>query len=425
MDGVAQIVHDGPGVVMVKPVGPICNLRCEYCYYVEKVAMFPADERYRMSDKTLESLVRSFFEASSGPDVHFVWHGGEPTMAGIDFYRKAVDLQRRYLPTGWECHNSLQTNGTLLDARWARFIVENGFSVGLSLDGPAAIHDLGRPDRHQRGSHERAVRGLQVLREHGVDVDVLCTVNARTSESPWDVYHYFLDLDVRWLQFIPVVRRASDGVVDELSVRPEAYARFLISIFDEWVRYDIERVTVQDFLIAMLVAMDRPPILCVASATCGEVLAVEHDGSVYSCDHFVDATHYLGNVNSDGMRGPFASEAQRAFGALKASLPDECLCCDVLAYCRGGCPKDRFAGGTPALNYLCEGYRAFYRHVVPYVTRMAELARVGRRPSSIAAELAVAEGDERRAFRRAGRNDPCPCGSGRKFKQCCIAMRRS
>lgn len=424
MSNVDYGVRGGPDVIMAKPVGPICNLRCEYCYYVDKTEMFPAHERYRMTDGVLEAFIRSFIEACPGPTVHFVWHGGEPTMAGIDFYRRAVELQRHYLPAGLECRNSLQTNGTLIDERWARFIAENKFAVGLSLDGPAAIHDLGRPDRHQRGSHGRAVGGLLLLREYGVDSDVLCTVNARTTDSPRDLYHYFLDVGVRWLQFIPVVRRAPNGGVDELSVRPDAYARFLTTIFDEWVRYDIERITIQDFVIAMFVAMGRPPQLCVASMTCGDVLAVEHDGGVYSCDHFVDTDHYPGNVITNGVGGPFGSPAQRDFGMSKALLPDQCIGCDVLAFCRGGCPKDRL-DGTPAINYLCEGYRGFFQHVKPYVNRMAELARTGRPPSAILAELETAEREERRAFRRAGRNDPCPCGSGRKFKLCCLATRRS
>lgn len=419
----SDVVCDGPNVVMVKPVGPVCNLRCEYCYYVDKTTMFPVGERYRMTNEVLETTIRSFLEASSGPSVHFVWHGGEPTLAGIDFYRRALELQRRYLPSGWECRNSIQTNGTLIDDRWARFIAENEIGVGLSLDGPPAIHDRGRPDRHRRGSHARAVRGFATLREHGVDSDVLCTVNARTAAAPRGVYRYFVNLGVRWLQFIPVVRRVGEDA-DEISVRPDAYGAFLTTIFDEWVRYDVEHLTIQEFMIPMLVAMGRPPQLCVASATCGQVLAVEHDGGIYSCDHFVDPAHHLGDVRGHGVLAAFTSPAQRAFGAAKAEVPSACAECDVLVFCRGGCPKDRFGPAAASTNYLCEGYREFYRHALPYVTRMATLALTGRRPSSIAAELAVAERESRRMFREAGRNHLCPCGSGRKYKQCCYRTRR-
>ena len=418
----------GLSLVIAKPVGPVCNLECGYCYYLEKSNLFPAGERYRMRPEVLRAYVAKFIEASPGPTVHFVWHGGEPTLAGIGFFRQVLELQHEFLPEGWTCINSLQTNGTLIDENWAAFLAEHRFAVGISIDGPELLHDLNRRDRRDRGSHARVMRGFHLLRAHGVDCDVLCTLNADTSAQPLDVYRFFLDQGVQWLQFIPVVKMTPGGDASECSVTPDAMGSFLCSVFDEWVRYDLNRITVQNFLECLFVAGGRPPSLCVMSERCGQVLAVEHDGGVYSCDHFVDAPHCLGNVTTDGLVRLFESSAQSAFGDAKHdTLPKCCTSCEVVSYCQGGCPKDRFIAsesGEPGLNYLCAGYRAFYEHVAPYVERMATLVKVGRRPSTIMAELEAVEHDERQAFRAAGRNEPCPCGSGRKFKQCCLASIR-
>jgi uncharacterized protein len=418
----------GPIVVMAKPVGPICNLECGYCYYLAKTELFPSTERYRMRSEVLRAYVAAFIEACPGPVVHFVWHGGEPTLGGIDFYRRVVELQGEYLPKGWKCINSLQTNGTLIDEKWAVFIAEHQFDVGISIDGPAVLHDINRRDRQNRGSHARVLRGLNLLRAHGVDPDVLCTVNADTAAHPRDVYRFFLHQNVRWLQFIPVVQRTLDGSVTSNSVTPVAMGSFLNTIFDEWIRYDVNQITVQSFLECLFIASGEPATLCVMSEQCGQVLAVEHDGGIYSCDHFVDANHHLGNIMEGGFKGILESTAQSSFGAAKShELPAVCTSCPVLTYCRGGCPKDRFItseSGESGLNYLCGGYRAFFEHIAPYVERMATLLKVARAPSTIMVELEVVERDERRAFRLAGRNDLCPCGSRKKFKQCCIELVR-
>jgi len=416
-----------PLVVMAKPVGPVCNLECSYCYYLATSGLFSSTERYRMSPEVLRAYVANFIAASPGPVVHFVWHGGEPTLAGIDFYRRAVDLQREYLPEGWRCINSLQTNGTLINEAWAAFIAEQKFDVGVSIDGPEVLHDINRRDRRDRGSHARVMRGWRFLREHGVDPDVLCTVNADTAAHPREVYRYFLDEGVRWLQFIPVVQRSRGGVTPN-SVTPEALGSFLCTIFDEWVRYDVERINVQSFVECLFIASGRPANLCVMSPQCGNVLAVEHDGGIYSCDHFVDQRHYLGNVMTDDFSSVLGCDAQVSFGTAKSrTLTSRCRSCPVLTYCRGGCPKDRFAmtdAGEGGLNYLCEGYRMFFENVAPYMERIVAGVREGRAPSSIMVELERAEHDERRRLRTTGRNDPCPCGSQRKFKQCCLALVR-
>ncbi len=413
----------GPQVVIAKPVGPICNLSCEYCYYLDTASIFPTDERYRMRPEVLERYVRGVIDANEGPTVHFVWHGGEPTLAGLDFFRRVVALQEHYLPEGWHCVNNLQTNATLITDAWAAFLAEHHFAVGVSLDGPASIHDRWRRDRHDRPTHERALRGYHLLRQHGLTPDVLCTINAATATAPREIYHFFLDLGVRWLQFIPVVEHDDAGRVREHSVTPEDYATFLITIFDEWIRHDVERLDIQNFLECVNVARGRPVELCVMAERCGQVLAIEHDGSVYSCDHFVTPAYRLGSVNDD-LADLLHSPAQRAFGDAKFDgLAERCRSCDVLNYCHGGCPKDRVATGevNETLNYLCDGYYRVYTHVRPHVERMVALARAGRRPGLIMHELAGDERDARHAFMVAGRNDPCPCGSGRKYKNCCLA----
>jgi uncharacterized protein len=417
-----------PFGVMAKPIGPLCNLACDYCYYLGKTSLFPAGERYRMSDAVLEAHIRAFIAASPGPLVYFAWHGGEPTLAGLDFFRRVVELQQRHLPPGWSCLNNLQTNGTRLDDAWCTFLAGNGFAVGISIDGPARFHDRSRPDRRGLPSHGRAMRGLARLRDHGVEPDVLCTLNARTAAAPLEVYRFFLAEGVRWVQFLPVVERGADGTVTERSVAPEAMSAFLCTVFDEWVRHDVGRIAVQNFAEALQVVSGQPANLCVMSETCGRVLALEHDGSVYACDHFVDPAHRLGNVTTDGLAVLVESPAQLAFGqAKKASLPGQCRSCPVLVLCNGGCPKDRFAftsEGEPGLNHLCAGYRRSYEHMLPQLQRMVSLGRSGKGVAAIMGALEVEEHEERRRWRIASRNDPCPCGSGRKYKHCCLASRR-
>jgi uncharacterized protein len=417
-----------PFVVMAKPIGPICNLACDYCYYLAKTSLFPARERYRMPDAVLEAHIRAFIEASPGPVVFFAWHGGEPTLAGLPFFRRVVELQRRHLPAGWSCINNLQTNGTRLDDAWCAFLAENRFAVGLSVDGPARLHDRGRPDRRGRPTHARVMRGLALLRAHGIEPDILCTLNARTAEAPLEVYRFFLDAGVRWLQFLPVVERDAAGGVTERSVDPEAVADFLGAVFDEWVRHDVGRIAVQNFAEALLVVSGKPANLCVMAETCGRVLALEHDGGVYACDHFVDPAHRLGSVTDDGLSALVDSPAQLAFGRSKqTSLPACCRACPVLFLCNGGCPKDRFAvapDGEAGLNHLCAGYRRSFEHMLPYLRRMVELGRSGRGVAAIMTALAADEREERQRWRAASRNDPCPCGSGRKYKHCCLEGRR-
>lgn len=418
-----------PFVVMAKPVGPVCNLDCAYCYYLDKTSLFAAGERYRMGDELLEAYVRSVIEASPGPVVNFAWHGGEPTLAGVGFYRRVVELQARYLPAGWRCVNNLQTNGTLLDERWCAFLAEEHFAVGISIDGPARLHDALRRDRRGRPTHARVMRGLHLLREQGIDPDVLCTLNALTAAHPIEVYRFFLDEGVRWVQFLPVVQRFPDGSVSERSVDGEAMGAFLCSVFDEWVRHDIGRIGVQGFFECLLAWSGRRTALCTMAETCGRVPAMEHDGSVFACDHFVDAAHRRGDVMSSGISALVDAPSQVAFGdAKRDALTRTCRECPVLFACHGGCPKDRFAvapDGEVGHNYLCAGYRLFYEHARPYVERMVAMARQRIPIATVMDRLREEEAEAEMPWRRAGRNDPCPCGSGAKYKHCCLRTRRS
>ncbi len=424
--GVSRVTTNSepePFVVMAKPTGPICNLSCDYCYYLEKTQLFGPDERFRASDAVIEAYVRNNIHDSAGPVVQFSWHGGEPTLAGIDFYRRIVALQRRYLPAGWSALNNIQTNGTLLNHAWAEFLAENRFTVGISIDGPAVYHDALRRDKAGRGSHARVMRGLSILRDHGIEPDVLCTINTVTVAHPLEVYRFFRDIEVSWLQFLPVVRRSTTGEVDALCVDPDAMGEFLCTIFDEWIRHDVGRLGVQNFLESLVIWSGRRAHLCTMAETCGRVLAMEHDGSVYSCDHFVDKAHLLGRMD-DGLSALLDSSAQRAFGEAKRDwLPSVCRECPVRFACNGGCPKDRFAiapNGEGGLNYLCRGYRRFFEHIDFPMRRMAALAQQGVSIANIMSEVSVINRGSPVHWPGIGRNDPCGCGSGKKYKQCCL-----
>ena len=409
---------------MAKPIGPLCNLDCSYCYYLGKERLYPRGERFRMDDAMLERFVHQYIAANPGPHVDFAWQGGEPTLLGLDFFRRVVELQRRHMPAGWTCSNALQTNGTLLDREWGVFLREHGFLVGISMDGPPEIHDHYRLDKQGRPTHAAVLRGLRLLQRHDVEYNVLCTVHAANARRPLEVYRFFRSEGVRWLQFIPIVERAPDGTVTDRSVSGEGYGDCLVAVFDEWVRHDVGRVFVQIFEECATVWAGLPASLCVLRETCGSALAIEHNGDVYACDHFVLPQYRLGNIGVSDLGALVRTQAQVSFGEAKRdSLPQLCRTCDVLFICRGGCPKDRFAtsaDGAGGLNHLCAGYRRFFRHVDPYMRRMVELWRRDLPPAAIMGEIRA--GEEAR-WRAVGRNDPCPCGSGRKYKHCCLDRR--
>jgi len=406
--------------VFVKPAGAVCNLACRYCYYLEKESLYPGPAAPRMSPALLEQYIVQHLDACPGRTVTFSWHGGEPTVLGLDYYRTIVAIQHKHQRPGLRIANGIQTNGVLLDEDWCRFFSDAGFSVGLSLDGPRDLHDCYRITKGQKPSHTAAVHAFRLLRRFNVHCDVLCVVHASNVRDPLRTYRFFRELGARFLGFLPLVAPGPTGVSPE-SVPAEAYGEFLCAIFDEWIRHDIGRVEVQNFEEACRPARGVEHALCTVRPTCGDIPVVEHNGDVYSCDHFVDQRHRLGNIVDTPLVEMLESAEQRAFGDAKLkTLPRVCQVCDVRALCHGGCPKDRFiqaADGEAGLNYLCAGFLKFYRHVVPYSLKLAALERAGQPREHLMAELTAAEPGGSGA---AGRNDPCPCGSGRKYKKCCM-----
>ena len=366
---------------MAKPAGPRCNLACGYCYYLGKASLFAGQAPARMAPELLERFIRERLEASSGPVTAFEWHGGEPTLLGLDYFREIVRLQRQHCPPGRSVANGIQTNGTLLDEAWARFLRDERFAVGLSLDGPAPCHDPFRPTRDGAPSHAEVVRAFGLLRRHGVHCDVLCVLHAGTVADPAGVYGFFRELGVTHLQFLPLVSSGSGRGVHPAAAAPEAIGAFLCAVFDQWIRRDLGQVVIQLFDEALRPALGLPHALCLFRETCGEVIVLEHDGSVYACDHFVDPEHRLGNLGERSLAALAAAPELRAFGlAKREGLPARCRRCDVLAWCHGGCPKDRISAtpGGERINYLCPAYRKLFQHSRPILARLAAHWRAGR-----------------------------------------------
>lgn len=422
-----------PFHLLAKPTGAACNLDCSYCFFLSKAQLYPGS-RFRMDDTVLETYVRQLLEAQPGPEVAVSWQGGEPTLMGLDFFRRSIKLVEKYRLPHQDIQYTIQTNGTRLDDEWARFFKQHRFLVGLSLDGPGDLHDRHRVTKGGAGSFDQVLAGHARLARHGVDVNILCTVHSDNADHPLRIYRFFRDnLGARHLQFIPVVERTTAGAADgagggwaerplytqqgeqatSRSVGAAQYGRFLCAVFDEWVRHDVGSVFVQAFDVALGNRVGRYA-LCVHAPTCGDALALEHNGDLYSCDHYVEPGYRLGNLAETSLAELVASPRQRKFGRDKQdSLPGQCRRCDVLNLCQGGCPKDRFATtpeGEPGLNHLCAGYLAFFRHIGPSLDFMAAELGAGRPPAGVMDLFARAGAG--------GRNDPCPCGSGLKAKHC-------
>jgi uncharacterized protein len=424
--------------LLAKPTGAVCNLDCSYCFFLSKEMLYPGS-RFRMADELLETYLRQLIEAHARvPEVQIAWQGGEPTLMGLDFFRRSVELAQRYLRPGQRAAYTIQTNGTLIDEDWAVFFAEHGFLVGLSIDGPRELHDAYRVNKGGQGSFEQVMRGLAFLQAAGVEWNALTTIHARNAEHGGEVYRFLRDeCGARFVQFIPIIERVAEAAEDgsvpwsswrdrplytqegthvtNRSVTGMQYGRFLIDVFEEWVRRDVGEVYVQMFDVALANWVGEPPGLCIHSETCGLALALEHTGDLYSCDHFVEPAHKLGNIKMTHMLELVSSPQQRQFGLDKReTLPRYCLDCDVRFACHGGCPKDRFIetpDGEPGLNYLCAGYQDFFHHVDAPMRFMAERLQHGGAPSDIVGVYAEEDG-------RRGRNDPCTCGSGRKWKHC-------
>jgi uncharacterized protein len=432
--------------VLAKPTGAICNLDCKYCFFLSKEVLYPGSE-FRMSENLLETYIRQLLEAHQTPEVTIAWQGGEPTLMGLEFFERGMALVAKYRKPGQCVEHTIQTNGTKLDDDWCAFFKKHNFLVGLSVDGPRESHDAYRVDKGGQGTFERVMGGWDCLRKHGVEFNILCTVHAANAAYPLKVYRFFRDeLKAQYIQFIPIVERVNADLVPlanlgwgargsmprplyvqagdqvtQRSVGAYQFGKFLAEIFDEWVRHDVGTVYVQMFDTTLGAHVGMYSV-CVFAPTCGDAVALEHNGDLYSCDHFVEPDFKLGNIRESSLGDLVASDRQRKFGRDKQdTLPKYCCDCDVRFACNGGCPKDRFVhtpDGEPGLNYLCQGYKRFFQHVDRPMRIMANLLQHDLAPAEIMAVYALEHAKWSAAAADAGRNEPCPCGSGRKSKHC-------
>lgn len=398
-----------PFHLLAKPVGSLCNLNCSYCFYLEKAHLYPDVKSFRMSPEVLETYVRDYIAAQPGPLVSFAWQGGEPTLLGVDFFRQALVLQERYA-AGKRIENAIQTNGVLLDDAWGEFLAANHFLVGISIDGPRELHDAYRVGKGGEPTFDRVMAGIGVLKRHGVEFNTLTTVHRKNSAHALLVYRFLREIGSGYIQFIPIVERAAaedaatpglwlapppdhadsadlDARVTPWSVRPVDFGRFLCTIFDEWVQHDVGRVFVQQFDAALANWAGEPPGVCIFSEKCGRALAIEHNGDVYSCDHYVYPAYKLGNIREQSLGTLADLPVQQQFGTAKSStLPRYCRECPVRFACHGECPKHRFLTtphGEPGLNYLCAGYKKFFTHIDAPMKTMAALLAMHRAPAGI------------------------------------------
>ena len=390
-----------PLYVMLKPAGAHCNLACKYCYYLEKNNLYQNSHRHLMSDEMLEQFTREYIEAQTMPQVLFTWHGGEPLMRSIDFYKKALELQKKYAH-GKQIDNVIQTNGTLLTDEWCEFFAKNHWLVGISIDGPQEYHDHYRVTPAGKPSWEKVMQGIQLLKKHRVEWNAMAVVNAYNAEHPLEFYHFFRDNGCQYLQFTPIVERLTEhedgrtlaSLADDreipladASVTPQQWGNFLCTIFDDWVRHDVGKTFVEIIDCTLANWMGVLPGICAYSKECGHAGVMEHNGDVYSCDHFVFPEYKLGNIREQSLIDMLYGEKQQAFSRLKhTSLPRQCKECDMEFACHGECPKNRFEKdkyGEPGLNYLCQGYYQYYTHVAPYMDFMKRELLAQRPPANI------------------------------------------
>jgi uncharacterized protein len=425
--------------LLAKPSGSTCNIDCTYCFFLSKEALYPK-EKHRMSAATLEAYIRQLMESHRVPQVTVAWQGGEPTLMKVEFFRHSVALVEKYRRPDQIVQHTFQTNGILLDDEWCKFFKEHNFLVGLSVDGPRELHDTYRVDRRKQGTFDRVMQGWRELRRYGVEFNILCTVNAANEKHGRRVYRFFRDqLGAKWVQFIPIVERATEenlqlankgwsegsggkrllytqngNLVTERTVGPLQYGRFLVDVFEEWVRHDVGEVYVQLFDVTLEAFFGRH-LLCIHAPTCGYGPALEYNGDLYSCDHFVEPRFKLGNIHQTHMLKLVASPEQRKFGEDKRdTLTAQCRGCKVRNWCNGGCPKDRFAvsrDGEAGQNYLCAGLEHFFLHTGPTFAAMARLIQQRRAPSELMATIAAEDA-------KRGPYQPCPCGSGEKYRFC-------
>ena len=428
--------------VMAKPSGAMCNLRCSYCFYTEKESLYGNTSTFRMPSNVLESYIRQSIECQRTREYQFAWQGGEPTLLGIDFFREVVSLQEKYA-AGKKVNNSIQTNGVLLDDEWCNFFKEHTFLIGLSIDGPREFHDRYRIKGDGSPTFDAVVAGLEKLQKHEVSYNTLTVVNDHNSRQPLEVYRFLKSIGDGHMQFIPAVERLPtkneadfgldfaippyNGEVDgnhnltSWSITPERLASFYISIFDEWVRNDVGQVFVQFFEVALGNWLGAGPGLCQFSPKCGTAGALEHNGDLYTCDHYVYPRHKLGNIMDTPLSELMSSQQQQQFGSAKLdSLPECCKVCEVRSACHGDCPKHRFVetrGDAQGLSYLCMAYKKIFTHMAPYLGVLADLVQARRPAQEVMGILKQKELGNRHAL--PSRNAACPCGSGKKYKRCC------
>ena len=439
----------------------MCNLACLYCYYLEKDSLTrrqedtiaidgdrsgelrsefdgsspfpgidsecsvhgkvpPEKSSFIMSDSILERYIIQHIKASTGSDVSFSWHGGEPLMAGIDFYRKVIDLQKKNIPPGKKLVNGLQTNGTLLNDEWCELLSKEKFYIGISIDGPEKHHDIYRKNLNGQPSFKKVMNGIELLKKYAVTFEILCVVHAGNAGDPLEVYRFLRGLGAGYMTFLPLVIRdpeSKDGI-SRHSVPSEAFGNFMISVFDEWVANDIGKVKIQLFEEAARTAFDQDHTLCIFKKECGGVPVVEHNGNFYSCDHYVEPEYLVGNIMDTGLDELLDSEVQKTFGRSKQNtLPKYCINCEVREMCNGECPKNRLLktpDGEDGLNYLCSGYKKFFNHTKPFINAIATTWRNQNKvvkPTPHNSNMTSAD---------ISRNAPCPCGSGKKYKRCCL-----
>jgi uncharacterized protein len=434
--------------IMTKPMGAICNLDCKYCFYLEKEHLYPENENFKMTDEVLENYVRQYIEAQDVPEVTFAWQGGEPTLMGVPFFRKAVELQKKYA-NGKKVINTLQTNGTLLDDEWCEFLTANDFLVGLSIDGPRELHDFYRVDKKDQPTFDKVMKGLEFLQKHKTEFNTLTVVNRKNSQHPLKVYRFLKEIGSSYMQFIPLVERDPDAAatnmgldwatppqpgeeevdspVTDWSVQSKQYGEFLVTIFEDWVVQDVGRIFVQLFDVTLQSWMGGESDLCIFAEKCGSAMAMEHNGDVFSCDHYVYPKYKIGNLMNQSLGDMVKGDAQTKFGSDKAdTLPKYCRECEVKFACNGECPKHRFINtpeGEAGLNYLCAGYKRFFNHVEPYMKVMGQFIREGQ-PAARIMEM-ISEHEQSDVWEDVGRNDTCPCGSGKKYKKCCMSRREA
>ena len=376
---------------MIKPCGPICNLACDYCYYLPKAQLYPGSD-FRMSYPLLEEVTYQVIDSQPGSQVTFIWQGGEPTLMGIEFFQEALRLQNKYAKPNQKITNTLQTNGTLLNRAWCHFFRDNNFLIGLSLDGRTEFHNSYRHDKLRQGQFVTIMHAVHLLNEYQLNYNILCCVHQANVNCPSDVYRFLRDtVKTQYIQFIPILQRKIDERGQELpilcepSINASSYGQFMIEIFDEWIQKDVGHVFIQHFDVALGTYLGYPPNLCVFAKTCGRSLVLEHNGDVYKCDHFVNQNDLLGNINQSPLVDLVDSQKQHEFGNRKFTLlPQTCMDCEVRFLCNGGCPKNRDKSGK---NILCEGYRSFFKHIAPSMAKMTKLMLQGHSPAEIMSSI--------------------------------------